>query len=290
MLVAIVAFTPLHTPPLSLVTFSTAGSATIPSGKESASDSTPVVAGVASAAAGTALIALAVLLKRQRDSKLKVTHRPSVLPVHDDDDHHLEQGRGQLLDGVRPPAPAVLVAGTGGGKSSSRRQTASLHRQSPAEDDGRVSWKSIPASLAGPMESCTGHATDAVEDESRSCRHSTSLCRLAPEEAGEAGGDDANPKLPLPPLADPARSSIRNAANAAENGGVRHAGEDAADGSPERLTTATAPTATATSANVSTHEQEELARFHQRKGVAGTPPVASGPNRRTLRRQQTRSR
>ena len=128
------------------------------------------------------------------------------------------------------------------------------------------------------MESCTGHATDAVEDESRSCRHSTSLCRLAPEEAGEAGGDDAaNPKLPLPPLADPARSSIRNAANAAENGGVRHAGEDAADGSPERLTTTTAPTATATSANVSTHEQEELARFHQRKGVAGTPPVASGP-------------
>lgn len=76
MLVAIVAFTPLHTPPLSLVTFSTAGSATMPSGKESASDSTPVVAGVASTAAGTALIALAVLLKRQPHSKLKVTHRP----------------------------------------------------------------------------------------------------------------------------------------------------------------------------------------------------------------------
>ncbi|CAN0139214.1 unnamed protein product, partial [Scytosiphon promiscuus] len=69
--------------------------------KQTASDSTPVVAGVVSAVGGVALVALAVLLKRRRASKQKTVHPPAVSPAHDDGNS--ERGHQEPRD-VQPPS------------------------------------------------------------------------------------------------------------------------------------------------------------------------------------------
>ena len=84
------------------------------------------------------------------------------------------------------------------------------------------------------------------------------------------GGDgrDIVPKSAEAPLAE-------HAANPVEHGGAGLPGGGAADFAQEKVLITTASTATASSANVWTHEREELAQFHQREAVAGGASVAS---------------
>lgn len=96
-------------------------------------------------------------------------------------------------------------------------------------------------------------------------------------EADGIGG--AGIVAPLAPasLVGPTRSSTEPAANASEDCDTGLVRVGTADSSAGKLTD-TASTATASTANVSSHERAELAQFHQRQGMAVDPSsVASGP-------------
>lgn len=121
--------------------------------------------GIAFAVAVAALIAFAVLLKRRRASKQKITRPQTPLPPHND--NNLEQGREQPPDA--PPHPsAVLAVGNAGDVSPSYQRYESPHRHVPAEadggDGGGIVPSSAPAALAVPVTPRTEHGTDAVGD------------------------------------------------------------------------------------------------------------------------------
>lgn len=149
---------------------STAIPVTARSDQGSSSDSTPLVAGVVSAVAVVALIALAVLLKRRRTSKQKNPQPPMLLPIHDD--NILENGGEQPPD-ARPPASAVLAVGNGGDNSPSHQYDTSTHRHIPAEadgvggggvDGGDNAPSSALSALAVPGQLSTERSTGAIED------------------------------------------------------------------------------------------------------------------------------
>lgn len=110
----IVAPSSVVTPAPSPGASSVANPVTTTSSEGSASDTTPVVVGVVSAVAGTALIALAVFLKRWRAAK-KYPHSPPLPPSDNDDDleHHREQPQS-----VQPPTPVVVARGVANGSRS----------------------------------------------------------------------------------------------------------------------------------------------------------------------------
>eukprot|EP00903_Cladosiphon_okamuranus_P021836 g20079.t1 len=93
-----------------------------------ASDSTPIVAGVVSAVAGAALIAIGVFLKRRRASKQKTGSPPS----HDGD--NLEQGHDPPGLAATSAAPAVGVEG--GILQDSHRRNSSLYSDTPGHAHG----------------------------------------------------------------------------------------------------------------------------------------------------------
>lgn len=218
---SLAASTPVPTP---------APSSGAPSQPVTPPDSTPVVAGVVSAVAGVALIAVAAFLKRRRTANQKIANPPpAVLAAHDDD--NLEQGREQPPD-AHPPA--VLAVGDGDDQSPLTHK-ASPHRHTPAEadeSDGEgVVPPSAPASLDIQVQSSTEQANDA-------------------------------------PIAADA------AADAAKDREAGLAGEDAAGGSTEKSSPTTTSIATASTANMSTAERDEVAQFHQWQRAADAAPVA----------------
>lgn len=222
-----------------------------------------MIAGIVSAVAAVALIAFAVLGKRRRDAKQKAA-QPSPIPPADDDDDNLEQGPDQPHD-VHSLAPAVLAVGRGGDELYSQQRT-------PTEADevcGRdIVPPSAPVMLAGPLQSSTEHAANAVEDQSPP--HSTSPHRQTPAEAdGIDDGGIVPPSAP-PSLAGRVQSSTEDAA---QNGGAGVIDKDAEDSSAE----ATTPSiATASTGNISTVESAELAEFPQRQSVADAASAAGG--------------
>lgn len=136
-----------------------------PSSGGSTSDSTPIVAGVVSAVAGAALIALAVFLKRRRNSSQKTIHIPAV-PTPNGDDDSLEQGREQPPD-ARPPAAAAAVVAVGDrGISPFHHDHKSAHQQMPVGADGveggRIVPSSAPAALDGKVQSSAQRAKNAA--------------------------------------------------------------------------------------------------------------------------------
>eukprot|EP00903_Cladosiphon_okamuranus_P017814 g16394.t1 len=119
------------TAPVLLATTAPAPATTAPEGTPPAptpaSDSTPIVAGVVSAVAGAALIALGVFVKRQRASKQKTCRPPS------DDGDNLQQeadvneDRGIKTRSARAPPDGALPAehiGAGLAKESSETATS----------------------------------------------------------------------------------------------------------------------------------------------------------------------
>ncbi|CAN0189135.1 unnamed protein product, partial [Ectocarpus sp. 6 AP-2014] len=104
------------------------------SSKGSTSDSTPIVAGVISAVAGAALIALAVLGKRRRDARQEAAQPRSYPPA---------PGGGNLEQGLGPVPPpsytAALALAKGGGDDkwpSAQHNEASPPPFAPAEGVG----------------------------------------------------------------------------------------------------------------------------------------------------------
>lgn len=153
--------------------------------RKGASDSTPVVAGVVSAVAGAALIALGVFVKRRLASKQK-TAQPGVPLGHDDD--NIEQGRDHQPQGVHPPSSAVPALGDEGDKSPPGERNASPHRDAPAGagvfDHGDVVLLAAPASPARAEQSSTVHRdTIVVDDQPPSHQHNVRPHRDVPEEA-----------------------------------------------------------------------------------------------------------
>lgn len=153
--------------PLLLSVFSTANPVPIPSEQGSKSDSIPIVAGVVSAVGGAALIALAVLLKRRRASKQKITLPPKILPFHNDTD--LEK-RGEQPPDARPSSSVVNNGvGNGGDNKPHRPQhDAWPHRHTPPEAEGvggaGIAPSPAPAAFVGPVRWSTGHDDDAIQD------------------------------------------------------------------------------------------------------------------------------
>ncbi|CAM9206277.1 unnamed protein product [Ectocarpus sp. 12 AP-2014] len=96
----------------------------------STSDSTPIVAGAISAVAGVALIALAVLYKRRRDTRQKAAQPRSAPPASDGG--NLEQGLGP----VPPPSYAAALALGKGGNDDNSPSTKHNKESSPAEGVG----------------------------------------------------------------------------------------------------------------------------------------------------------
>lgn len=75
-----------------------------------------MVAGIVSAVAGAALMAVAVVGKRRRDTKLKAVHVRAVPPANNDADN-LEQDPGQPRHAQLPSYTAALALGNEGDKS-----------------------------------------------------------------------------------------------------------------------------------------------------------------------------
>ena len=147
----------------SIGTTSTASPAASSPQRNSSSDSTPIVAGVFSAVAGAALIALAVVLKRRRGSSLKTRPRtPAVPATHDDDS--LERRHAQPSGFFPPPYSAVAVAGGGGGNPSSRQNKTRPRRQTPPETDGADGGCIVQPSAPPPLYE---HAAPSAGDTSK---------------------------------------------------------------------------------------------------------------------------
>lgn len=232
--------------------------------------------------AGAALIVLAVLLKRRRAAKQKMADAPSVPPAPARDNR--EEGRGQPQD-AQPHVSAILALGSASGESAALEHNASPTRGKPAEadetDHGDIMPPSAPAPRAGVEQSRTEHAEHAAQDQPPSHRRNALPNQYTPP-AGADGIDGAGivrVSTEAPPTG-PARLSTRHAAIAIE--GSHHAGlagEDAARYSPETSRKTTVSTATASTANVSTHERAEIAQFLQGQaaGNSAAPVASSGP-------------
>lgn len=99
-------------------------------------------------------------------------------------------------------------------------------------------------------------------------------------EADEAdGGGIAPPSAPAEASLDTTqvRSSAEHADNAVKDRDAGLAGDDAAGGSAEKHFAGTAPIATASTANMSTTERDEVAQFHQRRRAGDAASTAGGP-------------
>ncbi|CAM9120296.1 unnamed protein product [Ectocarpus sp. 13 AM-2016] len=181
---------------------STTNPVTTPPEQKSASDSMPVVAGVVSAVAGAALVALAVFLNRRRGSDQRVTRPPAVPPAHDDG--NAEQGREEPPD-LRPPPYSVAVAVGSGDKPPSHQDNVSLRRQTPAganavDGDG-LAPPSAPSSLNGQVRPSAEHAENPAEG----C-----FARLASEDAAGCSAE----KLPAATNASTTTTSTGNLSTA----------------------------------------------------------------------------
>ncbi|CBJ29593.1 Hypothetical leucine rich repeat kinase [Ectocarpus siliculosus] len=156
------ATSPPPTPAPSLgVTSTTSPVTTSTPEQTSTPDSTPTVAGIVSAVAGAALIALAVFLRMRRASRQKTTKMSAAPPTHDDG--NVEHGGEQQPDVVPPPYSAVVVAGNGNDMAPSHQDNASLCRKAlTMEADGvdREGIVPLPAAsaLAGEVEASAEHA------------------------------------------------------------------------------------------------------------------------------------
>ncbi|CAM9729911.1 unnamed protein product, partial [Ectocarpus fasciculatus] len=155
-------YTPSPSPPFGITATLSPVSA-LPEQK-SASDSTPIVAGVLSAVAGAALIALAVCQRRRRGSNQKTTLTSAVPPFHEDG--NVERGREAPLDASAPPYSAVVAVGNGDEKPPPYQGHPSPRRPTPA-DIGAAGSEGIvppPASVAldGQVQPSAGHAENAA--------------------------------------------------------------------------------------------------------------------------------
>ena len=152
---------PAPTPSPSARTTPTTSPEAPPTGQDSGSGSTAVVAGVLSAFAGAALITLAVTLRWRRGASRKTTRPPKVSPTHDGG--NVEQGRKEPL-GFRS-CPAGFATGDGGKRPSHNKRSTPLHRRLPTEADGvgggRLTPPPAPAPLDARTESRNGHAESA---------------------------------------------------------------------------------------------------------------------------------
>ena len=217
-------------------------------------DSTPMVAGIVSGVAGAALIAVAVLGKRRRDTKQRAIQQQQLYPAvqqypaaqqypvlpppadddddDDDDDDNLEKGAGHAVQ--LPSYAAALASGGGGGGGDKSSPPPYI----PEADGGEAVFRPPPQ----PTGALAGGAAQPGTDHS---------CESTAAKDGDAAG--------LLLLA---------------GGGTTTA---AADGSSAGRSTTTDTTSTATNstANVSTVERAELAEFHrQQVGAAADGRVA----------------
>lgn len=285
-----------HTCSATRRTSTTGPAASTPPEQKSASDSTPIVAGVVSAVAGAALIALGVFLflKRRRAAKQKTDQPPSVPPGHDDG--NLEQGGDQPQDDMRPRTLSAPAEAVEGGRSPLHRRPASPSSDTPGDADGNgggdINPKSAlalparpPALPARPVQSSTEHGKHAAtagdgdnailaigdrDGKFRAHQNSASPHRHTPAEADAVlAGDVFPPWAPAP---------FDGAATAAEYGGAGLADEeDAAVGSLDKSLTANSSIATASTVNMSTAEQEEVSEYRRREHEADAASVAGGP-------------
>ena len=217
-----------------------------------ASYSTPIVAGVVSAVAGAALIALGVFLKRRRSSKQKTGSPPPVPPSYDGD--NLEQGHDPSERASTSAAPAV------GNLQNYHRCDSSSYSDTP----GHAHGNDVSASLAvGPAQSITEHV-----------RHATAAADGGVRKKSPSREDTASPHRRTPVRGDAVivESIVPPSAPTAppaEFIGAGLAGEEDA--------TAATSFATVSTANMSTVEQEEVAQFRQRQLPADA--VAIGPTK-----------
>lgn len=110
-----------------------------------------MVAGVASAVAGAALVALAVLLKRRRASK-QTTIQSSSVPH---DNNNLEEGDDQPLDHAGLPTSAVPAVKVEGDKSSAHQGNVSPYFFQPGDADLNgedINPKSAPSPFDGAAD------------------------------------------------------------------------------------------------------------------------------------------
>lgn len=127
----------------------------------------PIIAGVVSAVGGAALITLAVLLKRRRASKQKITPPAKILPFHDDIDR---EKRGEQPPDARPPSAAVKDGGGNRDDNKSHRPQygAWPHRHTPPEAEGvgggGFAPTPAPVAFVEPVQRSTGHDDDAIQD------------------------------------------------------------------------------------------------------------------------------
>ncbi|CBJ27694.1 Tyrosine kinase specific for activated (GTP-bound) p21cdc42Hs/ leucine rich repeat protein [Ectocarpus siliculosus] len=161
------ATSPIPTPAPSLGVTSTTSPVTTSSPEQtSTSDSTPTVAGIVSAVAGAALIALAVFLRRRRASRQKTTKASAAPPTHDDG--NVEHGGEQPLDIFRPPYSAVVVAGNGDDMAPSHQDNASLRRKAlTTEADGVEREGIVPLPAASALD---GEVEASAEHAAKDCR------------------------------------------------------------------------------------------------------------------------
>ena len=134
--------------------------------QKSTSDSTPIVAGVLSAIAGVALVALAVFAKRRRASNQKTTLTPAIPPTHGDG--NIEQGR-EGAPGVRPPPYSEVLAVGHGDKSPSHQDEASPRRHMPAEVDAVASGGIVPPSAPASRDGQAPPSAEHAENVAKGC-------------------------------------------------------------------------------------------------------------------------
>ncbi|CAN0344511.1 unnamed protein product [Ectocarpus sp. 6 AP-2014] len=168
------ATSPIPTPAPSLGVTSTTGPVTTSSPEQtSTSDSTPTVAGIVSAVAGAALIALAVFLRRRQASRQKTTTSSAAPPTHDDG--NVEE---QPPDVFPPPYSAVVVAGNGDDMAPSHQDNASLRRKAlTTEADGVDREGIVPLPAASALD---GEVEASAEHAAKDCR-----ARLASDGSAE---------------------------------------------------------------------------------------------------------
>ena len=187
------------------------------------------MAGVISAVAGIAFIALAVVLKRRRDSKEQVTQIPGALSTHDED--NVELGTEKSTDVKLPSYATVLAMGNADDKPPFPHTNAALHRQTP-----------------------TGAS-------------------------GVDGEDTAPPSAPASTDGRQARPSAERASNAAKARGTGLTSEVVAGRYAENVFVEGASSTTASTADMSSPEREELHQFRQRQQrvADAATSVAAGP-------------
>ncbi|CAN0274037.1 unnamed protein product [Ectocarpus sp. 6 AP-2014] len=161
------ATSPPPTPAPSLSVTSTTSPVTTSTPEQtSTSDSTPTVAGIVSAIAGAALIALAVFLRMRRASRQKTTKMSAAPPTHDDG--NVEHGGEQQPDVVPPPYSAVVVAGNGNDMAPSHQDNASLCRKAlTMEADGVDREGIVPLPAASALD---GEVEASAEHAAKDCR------------------------------------------------------------------------------------------------------------------------